>query len=157
MIQKKLLELIEKKRIRLIYIPLTLYWLLLIFATSLPTASMPSVGINDKFEHFGAYFGLTFLLVLTYRFQGKFEGLRRRPHLYSFITIALYGMVDEIHQIFIPGRSCEFGDFLADVIGGLIGLWLTWLLLKRGNNEGSADERQKRSRHENGLTESEES
>lgn len=153
---KNILELIEKKRIFFIYIPLTLYWLLLIFATSLPTASMPSVGINDKFEHFGAYFGLTCLLVLTYRFQGKFEGLRKRPHLYAFLTIAFYGMIDEIHQIFIPGRSCEFGDFLADVIGGLIGLGLTWLLLKQDDNRGGMTERQS-SMPESSLTESEES
>lgn len=31
-----------------------------------------------------------------------------------------YGASDEIHQMFVPGRSPEIFDFLADTTGGIL-------------------------------------
>ena len=39
-------------------------------------------------------------------------------------TAALYGLSDEIHQHFVPGRSLDPADWLADCIGAAIGVWL---------------------------------
>jgi VanZ family protein len=35
--------------------------------------------------------------------------------------MALWGMVDEAHQQWIPGRQMDWGDLLADVSGALGG------------------------------------
>jgi VanZ family protein len=46
------------------------------------------------------------------------------------IAIALttaYGATDEIHQLFVPGRSAEIYDLFADAIGGGIGAVVCWL------------------------------
>jgi len=40
----------------------------------------------------------------------------------SIVALAtLYGISDEIHQAFVPGRSASFWDVLADGSGSLIG------------------------------------
>ena len=48
------------------------------------------------------------------------------------VTLAtLYGMSDEIHQAFVPGRSASLWDVLADGSGSLIGaLFYLKILLK---------------------------
>src|SRR5262249_36774903 len=39
--------------------------------------------------------------------------------------VALYGASDELHQLFVPGRSCDVRDWIADAAGGTLGavLW----------------------------------
>jgi VanZ family protein len=40
-------------------------------------------------------------------------------------------MLDEIHQSFVPGRMPEVLDVLADVGGGLLGVWLFIVLARK--------------------------
>lgn len=39
----------------------------------------------------------------------------------SCILTSLYGITDEFHQSFIPGRNADIWDWLADTIGGMLG------------------------------------
>ncbi|MDD2708172.1 MAG: VanZ family protein [Verrucomicrobiae bacterium] len=51
---------------------------------------------------------------------------------------ALYGAVDEIHQLWAPGRSCDPMDWLADVIGSglFIVAWGWFFARKRSGQQG---------------------
>ncbi len=49
----------------------------------------------------------------------------------SFIVCFLYSCSDEIHQIFVPGRSCETRDILIDNIGVMMGLLIFYILWKK--------------------------
>jgi VanZ family protein len=40
--------------------------------------------------------------------------------------VVLYGASDELHQMFVPGRTAAFDDLLADTIGALVGASLCW-------------------------------
>lgn len=46
--------------------------------------------------------------------------------LFSF----LYACTDEIHQIFVPGRSAQFRDVLIDTLGASFGAIITYLIIK---------------------------
>jgi VanZ family protein len=35
-----------------------------------------------------------------------------------------YGITDEIHQMFVPGRIASVADILADITGGMLGAWI---------------------------------
>ena len=48
-----------------------------------------------------------------------------------------YAVTDEIHQLFSPGRSCEFRDMCIDCAGVLTGILLIILLRKRGRHTPS--------------------
>lgn len=103
-----------------VYLPLIMYWLILFAATTLPTQHMPKTGISDKIEHFLGYFLLTFLLCNTLYFQDKKVKMKKFTVTMSLGIVAFYGMVDELHQYFIPGRFCDINDWIADVTGAVI-------------------------------------
>ena len=94
------------------------YWLVLFIATHLPSQSMPKVAFSDKIQHLVAYAGLGFLLAWA---------LPRQAVWHRHLTLALaagliYGGVDELTQKFIPGRHCDWWDFMADAAGVCCGL-----------------------------------
>lgn len=112
---------------RLTGVVLLVYLSALITGTHLPHPEvLIPVESNDKWLHFGAYFGLAFLMAT--RLQ------TRRPVTQS-ATLAIWGLaaftglVDELTQL-LPGinRHCEFLDWLADIAGAVCGL-LAWHLL----------------------------
>lgn len=47
----------------------------------------------------------------------------------SFLIVALYGISDEIHQIFVPGRSFQISDILTDCAGGIAGIAVGFALV----------------------------
>ena len=51
-------------------------------------------------------------------------------YVISIIIVFANGAVDELHQLFIPGRAGRFTDVLIDTTGGLIMLTLIWLFNK---------------------------
>ena len=49
-----------------------------------------------------------------------------RSHVWRVVFIitgisVLYGITDELHQYFVPGRDCSIFDLTADAIGGFSG------------------------------------
>lgn len=78
-----------------------------------------------KMAHMTEYAVLGFLLTGSYVDQ-------ERKRLYRFLVPAVFGSLyavsDELHQLFVPGRSCELKDMLIDscgvVIGTLAGLYI---------------------------------
>ncbi len=48
---------------------------------------------------------------------------------YSFLFCLIFAITDEVHQYFIPGRSCEIRDILFDTSGAFLG-YLTIFLKK---------------------------
>ena len=39
----------------------------------------------------------------------------------SVICASIYAISDEVHQIFIDGRSCELRDLAIDTVGAILG------------------------------------
>jgi VanZ family protein len=44
------------------------------------------------------------------------------------VFATLYGLTDEWHQSFVPGRSAAVADALADMVGAIVGS-AAWLML----------------------------
>ena len=124
---------LQKNKMFLIYIPLAVYWIILFILTSLPGDNVPQFALNDKIKHFGAYFILSVLLSLTLHFQRKNEKVSAKFVFYTVISIIIYATFDELHQIFIPGRTAEFLDWLANLAGCLLGTFLVNLFIKRNS------------------------
>ena len=88
--------------------------------------SLPRVGdeATDGFVHRAAHvIEFAALGALTLRALSKGQPVTKREMIVTLIVVALYGVSDEIHQRFTPGRSSEGTSVLFDVAGGLIGVW----------------------------------
>jgi len=86
---------------------------------------MPNITILgwDKVIHMTEYFIysiLTGIALLAFDKKRYYFNLL----LMIFIITILFGASDELHQYFVPGRSCSIYDFIADAIGGILGLIL---------------------------------
>ncbi len=121
---------LKENRLKVLLIPLILYWIVLFIATSLPSTPYVDVfEISDKLKHFSAYLILAVLLGLNLHFQEKWERVSKFFLSYTFIICIFYGLIDEIHQIFVPNRTGEFLDWVADLIGTLLGILIIKLFL----------------------------
>ena len=61
-------------------------------------------------------------------------------HVVLLAIGALYGMTDEWHQMFVPGRQPDVADWIADVLGVAIGYGTTLTLMGRMRNDTAAKE-----------------
>ena len=121
----------REHRIKVLLIPLIVYWIFLFIGTSLPSDHLSSVlDLSDKLKHFIAYFVLAFLLSLNFFFQEKWEGIAKYYLLYTLMICTIYGGLDELHQNLVPNRSAEFYDWLADILGSSLGVLLSYFFLK---------------------------
>jgi len=49
----------------------------------------------------------------------------------SFLLASSYGVLDEVHQFFVPTRYCTLVDVCADAIGSFLGVMFFLLLQRR--------------------------
>jgi len=99
---------------------------LIFYASSRSHVAAPGITrIDDKFGHFGIY-GLLGTLVCRV-VPGRWGGW------WALIIVSAYGASDEWHQSFVPGRSTELEDWIADTIGAAlgIGLYAGWSRYRR--------------------------
>jgi len=126
----QLYKLFLSNKKKFLYIPLGFYWILIFVLTSIPGRSIPKIiAVSDKIKHLGAYFVLAFLLNFTLLIQNKYSLLAKKAAIFTFLITLLYGLFDEIHQLFIPGRFFDWWDFVADLIGSLLGIVLVKIIL----------------------------
>lgn len=84
--------------------------------------------IVRKGAHFSIYALLgvfSYLSIVTY----KNIAFPLRSAISAAICL-LYSVSDEIHQYFVPGRSCEFRDVCIDFCGSLIAITVLTLIVK---------------------------
>jgi VanZ family protein len=82
-----------------------------------PHSDLRFIG-SDKLAHFVLYGGLAALVSLGLRANPK--GVSPRVQwLVPIIFAALYGVTDEIHQLFVPERSFDPWDMVANSLGAV--------------------------------------
>jgi len=69
----------------------------------------------DKIIHSIEYFILANLIFFALKNTSAFS--TRKIIILSIILSTLYGISDEIHQYFVPGRCSDISDAFADMIG----------------------------------------
>jgi VanZ family protein len=69
----------------------------------------------DKLLHTIGYVGLGVLALRA--FHGGLVRPRLRPTLLAAVTVIAWGISDEFHQSFVPGRDASALDVVADAVG----------------------------------------
>ena len=92
---------------------------LIVVASSRSVVAGPDINNFDKVVHFSIY-GLLGTLVL--------RALGGRRWAVAVAMVSLFGVSDELHQHFTPGRSMDAADWLADTLGAALAvtLYINW-------------------------------
>ena len=90
-------------------------------ASSLPTLPPAVRDTSDLLLHFVAYAGLA-LLVIRGVASGRWDRLTRASWQRAWLITAGYGITDELHQWFVPGRFASVSDGIADALGAATAL-----------------------------------
>lgn len=115
------------KRRLLYWIPVIIYYGLITVLSNLPMAAFPEEFAFfkhfDKLVHFVIYFFFGVLSLRALMCGRREEKGRWLLLFYTFCLASVAGVIDEIHQTFIPGRELDYFDMLADVLGAVTGAW----------------------------------
>jgi VanZ family protein len=113
-------------------------WAAIIFwfssLTTLPHIKIPIIGA-DKLAHISVFFVFCWFSRRALFFQTALPILKRRSLVCAFLLTCLYGYFDEVHQLYIPDRTCDYFDMLADAIGALLFVILFTILDRRKDKQ----------------------
>jgi len=82
--------------------------------SSLSFPGQPSGGFEFKST---AYHFVVFFLLAFFLLPAIVKGKKKKMILFAIIVAVLYGISDEFHQLFVPGRSSTFDDVLVNTAG----------------------------------------
>ena len=112
--------------------PVVIYMAALFHASSLASLPSPPAGLTDKHEHF-FFYGILAALVLRALARGRWRGVGPIAVAGAILISSIYGVTDEFHQRFVPGRDYDVLDMLADALGSAAaaGLLWAWAIIRR--------------------------
>ena len=85
----------------------------------------PPGGFSDYYSHFAAYTGLAVLAVRALA-KGRLRNVAWPIVGGAIVISSAYGVTDEYHQLFVPGRNFDVWDMVADACGSLVGASAVW-------------------------------
>ncbi len=106
--------------------PLVIYCVMIFVQSCFPSPDViRHLHWSDKLLHLGGY---ALLGALTVRMlKRELPGVRPWK-IIGLVVLAgtLYGVSDELHQVFVPGRHADVMDVVADMAGSTLGALLFW-------------------------------
>lgn len=103
--------------------PVILYAVAIFYVSSLPVSEISGIKIDLSLVHIPEFFLLSYLVfnaLSTSQLDLHYIALL------SIIISTLYGVTDELHQIYVPGRYFSFSDILFNFIGSSLILFKIW-------------------------------
>lgn len=97
----------------------------LIFVLSGMAAPPTPVQASDKTLHLVGYGGLG-VVALRATAGGVLSGVTGGSAAAAWTIATLYGLSDEYHQSFVPSRTPDAADVLADAVGAAASIGLVW-------------------------------
>ncbi len=132
------LSFIKRAFVRL-QLPAILWALVIFTGSSIPAEDFPDLSIlaYDKVFHFLLFGLFCYFLYRALQNQNRYPRLALHAPWAAFSVTILYGVFDEVHQVFVPGRSPDLLDLLADSLGALTAIVIL-LVLARARSRNPA-------------------
>jgi VanZ family protein len=114
-----------------LWLPVVVYMAAIFYVSSLTHPPVPA-DIPDVRLHAVAYFGL--MVVVTRAIaRGAWARVNGGTLALAWLITVLYGASDEWHQRYVPMRTAELHDLIADAIGAFAaGISLkAWVIIRR--------------------------
>jgi VanZ family protein len=106
------------------HFPAILWAVIILISMSLPAQYIPKVKIfgYDKIAHIGVFFVFGILIYRSIINWKHKPGSILISLMLMLFFVMVFGCVSELYQHFIPGRTPDIFDFIADTIGGLVSI-----------------------------------
>jgi VanZ family protein len=118
------------KKFSIYQLPAFLFAVAIFIGSAIPGPDMPKavLSVPDKILHVCEYTVFAFLICRAVKNQNRMRGIVRFAVIFTIICASTYAASDEFHQSFVPGRTMDVFDWLADTIGAFagtgIGAWM---------------------------------
>ena len=103
-------------------LPLLVWACLIFWLSSIKT--IPPIKLQfiaaDKLAHMSVFFVFCWFSRRALFFQDTFPKFKKWSLFVAFLSTCLYGYLDEVHQLYVPGRTYDYYDMLADATGALV-------------------------------------
>jgi len=116
------------------FLPAALYYVLITLLSDRPILPLPQLfPLQDKLVHFVIFLGFGFCLLYGRARIKPESGLRPQPGALALLAVlgAAAGGLDELHQSFVPGRTADWADLAADILGVAAAGLIVPLLVRR--------------------------
>ena len=122
------------------HLPVILYGALVLGVSSIPNLRTPEVKLlaSDKIAHFLEY---AFFALLAFRSTSHLVTSKSKslPFVIALLWLAVFAVIDEVLQSFIPGRHSDWLDYVFDQAGAVaVLLLLFWNRYRRSPSDLSA-------------------
>lgn len=96
-------------------------------------AILPDLNLSftDKIAHFIEFYFYAITVIIGF---DSFDLPKTKLIKYSILWTAFWGIFDEVHQYFVPGRDCNLYDWLADLAGIFVAVLLIKYIIKIKNS-----------------------
>jgi VanZ family protein len=111
----------SKKAEKVFRIAFFLYLFIILVIATAETVE-PATNNLDKFQHIAAFVFFVFLMTIAFR---------KAKYITVFLTGLGYGVLIEIIQHFIPYRTGDIADIIADILGLSAGIFIVMSFRKR--------------------------
>jgi len=113
------------------WLPFILYAGLIFYVSSQPLPEAPvQIPYIDRVAHFFEYAVFGYLAYRAFS-QLKSKAIKKHLIFTTIIISVLYAFSDELHQFYVPGRVMNVSDFIFDVLGAGI---IIFILRYRSNS-----------------------
>ena len=113
------------------FLPGIAWFFIVLVLTCLPGDDLPEVNNwfkeyhIDKLVHAGMFTLLAYLFIYPLAQRGIAAAQKKNYFIKIVLAVTLWGLTTElIQKYFIPGRSFDWFDWLADGAGAFIALWV---------------------------------
>jgi Predicted integral membrane protein len=102
-------------------LPSVIFAILIFVLSHLPSDLIPPnvFNLQDKLLHAFVFFLFGISLLIAFSNVNN----KRKVLILVFLIGSIYGMLDELHQLYVPGRVCDITDWMADSFGVAISLF----------------------------------
>ena len=102
------------------------------YTTHVPPSNLPRIGRFDKLLHFAGFVYLGMMALWQVLPAGQMMSRRR---IWPILALVIaYATLDEVTQPLVQ-RDCEITDWLADVLGAVVGVFLLFALHRLENRK----------------------
>lgn len=119
-----------------LWAPVVLWALVIFLFSAMPTNPVSQIHITDfiikKSAHIVEYAVFTTFLYRALYVSGV---SKKEAGIYSIILAVLYGISDEFHQSFTPGRTPKIRDVFFDTTGAIFAIYTIWNFLPKAPNK----------------------